>query len=77
LENRRKIVEQNLRPILERVSMKGFELISRKRIGYDLPAAGFKNLIFAPFNYVMWGPKRKMPTFAKNSFSKQYRKKRI
>ncbi|MDR3706217.1 MAG: LUD domain-containing protein [Paludibacteraceae bacterium] len=75
LQNRKKIVDGNLRPVLERISMKGFELISSKRIGYDLLPAGFKNLVFAPFNYVMWGQKRKMPTFAKNSFSKQYRKK--
>lgn len=76
LENRRKMVEQKLRPVAERTMMKGFELVSSKRTGYDLWPACLKDLVFAPFNYVMWGPKRKMPTFAKVSFSKKYRKVR-
>lgn len=73
LENRRKAVEKNLRPTAEKIAMKGFKLASSNRLAYDIFPSGLKNISFVPFNYVLWGPKRKMPTFAKNSFSKQYR----
>jgi len=73
LENRRKSVEKNIRPFVEKAAMKGFQLISSQRIGYDIVPSAIKNFAFAPFNYILWGPKRKMPTFASKSFSKQYR----
>ena len=73
LESRKKAVEKNLRPLSEKIVMKGFRLISSKRIAYDIVPSSLKNFTFAPFNYILWGPKRKMPTFASKSFSKQYR----
>jgi L-lactate dehydrogenase complex protein LldF len=73
LYNRKKSVEKNLRPITEKFLMKGFQLASSNRFAYDKIPVIIKNLSFAPFNYIMWGPKRKMPTFATNSFSKQYK----
>jgi len=75
LSNRRKAVEQNLRPLAEKWAMKGFRLISSKRIGFDIFPGNFKTLVTYPFNFVGWGPKRTMPTFATKSFSQQYKKK--
>lgn len=74
LYNRKKSVEKGLRPKLEKAAMKGYQLASSNRHAYDNIPAFLKNLSFAPFNYILWGPKRKMPTFATNSFSKQYKK---
>jgi len=73
LANRRKTVEQNLRPKAEKWLMKGFRLISSKRAGFDLVPGMLKNAGTYPFNYVGWGPNRKMPTFARKSFSQQYK----
>lgn len=73
LANRRKTVEQNLRPKAEKWLMKGFKLISSKRAGFDFVPSLLKNVGTYPFNYVAWGPNRKMPTFARKSFSQQYK----
>ena len=75
LSNRRKSVEQNLRPAAEKWIMKGFKLISSNRIGFDIFPGFMKTIATYPFNYVGWGPKRSMPTFANKSFSQQYKKK--
>ena len=74
LANRRKTVEQNLRPSTEKLIMKGFKLMSSKRIGFDFFPSILKNAGTYPFNFVGWGPKRSMPKFAKQSFSQQYKK---
>jgi len=74
LANRRKTVEQNLRPTAEKWVMKGFKLMSSKRIGFDIFPSGLKNIGMAPFNIVGWGPNRALPKFAKKSFSQQYKK---
>ena len=73
LENRRKSVEKNLRPMAEKMLMQGFRLLSSSRMAYDIFPAELKNLAFAPFNFILWGPKRKMPTFASKSFSQRYK----
>jgi len=75
LANRRKTVEQNLRPTAEKWLMKGFKLISSKRIGFNIFPSVLKNAGAYPFNFVGWGPKRLMPKFAGKSFSQQYKKK--
>lgn len=75
LANRRKTVEQNLRPTAEKTLMKGFRLMSSKRIGFDFFPGVLKNIGTYPFNFIGWGPKRSMPTFASKSFSQQYKKK--
>ncbi|MDA3845142.1 MAG: LutB/LldF family L-lactate oxidation iron-sulfur protein [Vallitaleaceae bacterium] len=72
LQNRKKVVEKNIRPLSEKLMMKGFRLVSSRRIAYDIVPGSIKNFAFAPFNFILWGPKRKMPTFAGKSFSKQY-----
>ncbi|NDV47699.1 lactate utilization protein [Paludibacter sp. 221] len=74
LTNRRKAVENYHRPLVERGAMKGFRMISSKRIGFDVFPSGLKNVALYPFNFVGWGPKRSMPKFARKSFSQQYRK---
>ncbi len=74
LANRRKTVEQNLRPKAEKMLMQGFKLMSSKRIGFDIVPSLLKNIGTYPFNYFGWGPKRSMPKFAKKSFSEQYKK---
>ncbi len=75
LSNRRKAVEQNLRPKYEKMAMQSFKLISSKRAGFDLASGFVKNIVTSPFNYIGWGPKREMPKFSTKSFSEQYRKK--
>ena len=73
LANRRKTVEQGLRPQAEKGMMSGFRLISSRRAGFDFFPSMMKNFGTAPFNYFGWGPHRKMPRFAKKSFSESYR----
>ena len=73
LANRRKTVEQNLRPLSEKILMKGFKLLSSKRIGFDIFPGSLKNSATYPLNYFGWGSKRKMPKFAKKSFSQLYK----
>lgn len=73
LANRRKTVEQGLRPRAEKGIMGGFRLISSRRAGFDFFPSVMKNIGTAPFNYFGWGPHRKMPRFAKKSFSESYR----
>ena len=75
LSNRRKAVEQNLRPTAEKWLMKGFRLMSSKRIGFDIFPGMLKSAGTYPFNFFAWGPKRSMPTFANKSFSQQYKKR--
>lgn len=75
LANRRKTVEQNLRPKTEKLLMKGFKLMSSNRIGFDFFPGSLKNLATYPFNFYLWGPKREMPKFPNNSFSQQYKKR--
>jgi len=74
LSNRRKAVEQNLRPTVEKWSIKGFKLISSNRIGFDIFPGILKSVGTYPFNFIGWGPNRSMPTFAKKSFSQQMKK---
>lgn len=74
LYNRRAAVEKGLRPYAEKAVMKGFRSIGSNRKGLDIFPAWLKNGGAAPFNYFGWGPNRKMPIFAKKSFSEQYRK---
>jgi L-lactate dehydrogenase complex protein LldF len=75
LANRRKTVEQNLRPTAEKILMKGFRLMASKRIGFDFFPGILKNAGMYPFNFMGWGPMRSMPTFANKTFSEQYRNK--
>jgi len=75
LSNRRKTVEQNLRPMAEKWLIKGFRLISSKRSNLDFVSGQLKNIGTYPFNFYGWGPKRDMPDFASKSFSKQYKNK--
>lgn len=77
LSNRRKAVEQNLRPKAEKLLMQGFKLVGSKRAGFDMVSGFVKNIVTSPFNYVGWGPKREMPEFSNKSFSEQYRKNKI
>lgn len=75
LTNRRKAVEQNLRPAYEKWAMKGFSYAGSDRSKLDMASGSLKNFVTSPFNWVAWGPKRKMPVFAKRSFSEQYKNK--
>lgn len=74
LANRRKMVERSLQPRGEQILMRGFRLIASNRFGFDLVPAWLKNLLFYPLNFIGWGNKRSMPSFAKKSFSQNYRK---
>ena len=73
LSNRRKSVEQGLRPFSEKMLMKGFSMITGSRTTLDMVSGNLKNFVTLPLNYTAWGPKRTMPEFAKKSFSQQYK----
>jgi L-lactate dehydrogenase complex protein LldF len=75
LSNRRKTVEQNLRPKAEKILIQGFKLMNSKRIGFDFMHGKLKSLVTLPFNWTVWGPYREMPNFANKSFSQQYKKR--
>lgn len=71
LTNRRKSVEQGLRPVTEKMMMKGFSLVSSNRKTMDMMPGSIKNFVTLPLNFSGWGPKRSMPAFAGKSFSTQ------
>jgi L-lactate dehydrogenase complex protein LldF len=73
LSNRRKSVEQGLRPFSEKMMMKGFRMMTSNRETLDLVSGNLKKIVTLPLNYTAWGPKRTMPEFAKKSFSQQYK----
>ncbi|MDD3079497.1 MAG: LutB/LldF family L-lactate oxidation iron-sulfur protein [Paludibacter sp.] len=75
LANRRKTVEQHLRPGYEKAMMKGFEKMASKRIGFDVVSGQLKTFASRPFNKFGWGPGRLMPEFSAKSFSQLYRKR--
>jgi L-lactate dehydrogenase complex protein LldF len=75
LSNRRQSVEQNLRPEAEKWIMKGFRLVSSTRKGFDIFPGWLKTMGTYPFNFIGWGPKRSMPSFAAKSFSQQFKNK--
>ena len=74
LVNRRKSVEKNLRPCVEKMAMKGFTYISESRFFFNFPG-GLKNFGVYPLNFTLWGPYRKMPKFAGKSFSQEWKKR--
>lgn len=79
LTNRRKTIEQGLRPEAEKIMMKGFSLVSSNRNTMDMVPGSLKNFVTLPLNLTGWGPKRMMPAFAGKSFSaqmKQLKKKK-
>ncbi|MDO9634587.1 MAG: LutB/LldF family L-lactate oxidation iron-sulfur protein [Paludibacter sp.] len=73
LSNRRKSVEQGLRPVAEKMAMKSFGWMSSNRKTLDLVSGNLKNLVTLPLKFVGWGPNREMPKFAGKSFSAQYK----
>lgn len=73
LSNRRKSVEQGLRPLSEKIMIKGFSMMTGSRATLNLISGNIKNFVTLPLNYTAWGPKRTMPEFAKKSFSQQYK----
>ena len=77
LANRRKTVELNLRPLAEKILMRGFRWIGSKRIGFDIVNGNIKTLLTKPLNKIGWGPYRSMPEFSKKSFSQLYKEKNI
>lgn len=76
LANRRKMVERGLQPTGEKTLMRGFKLLASYRLGFDFAPAWLKNSALYPLNFFGWGNKRSMPTFAKKSFSQNYRKQK-
>jgi len=69
LTNRRKAVEQGLRPMFEKIVMQGFTMATSKRKRMDMFGGKIKNFVTLPLNKVGWGPHRRMPDFASQSFS--------
>ncbi len=77
LSNRRKSVEQGLRPVAEKMAMKSFGWMSSNRKTLDLVSGNLKNLVTLPLKFVGWGPKREMPKFADKSFSAQFKQRAV
>lgn len=75
LANRRKAVEQGLRPQAEKWAMKTFSYLGGKSPGFDIVSGNIKNIVTLPLNLAGWGPHRRMPRFAVKSFSQQMKKK--
>jgi len=75
LSNRRKAVEQGLRPAAEKLVMKGYQYLASQPGGFSKVSGNIKNIVTLPLNYSGWGPQRVMPGFAKESFSQQMKKK--
>ncbi|GHT35665.1 iron-sulfur cluster-binding protein [Bacteroidia bacterium] len=73
LINRRKMVEKNLRPKVEKLAMRGFAQMSKGRFFYNFPGV-LKNTATYPLNFTLWGGWRKMPKFAGRAFGKQMKK---
>lgn len=75
LANRRKAVEQGLRPQAEKWAMKTFSYLGGKSPGFNIVSGNIKNIVTLPLNLAGWGPHRRMPRFAVKSFSQQMKKK--
>ncbi len=75
LSNRRKAVEQGLRPAAEKLVMKGYQYMATQPAGFSKVSGNLKNIVTLPLNLTGWGPRRTMPSFAKESFSQQMKKK--
>lgn len=75
LANRRKAVEQGLRPQAEKWAMKTFSYLGGKSPGFDIVSGNIKNIVTLPLNLAGWGPHRRMPRFAVKSLSQQMKKK--
>jgi L-lactate dehydrogenase complex protein LldF len=69
LTNRRKAVEQGYRPMYEKMAIKGFTFAASDRKRMDMTGGKIKNIVTLPLNKVGWGPNRRMPDFASQSFS--------
>lgn len=76
LSNRRKAVEQGLRPASEKWVMQAYGYIAGNRKNFELASGNIKNLVTSPFSIFGWGPKREMPEFSKKSFSARYKHKK-
>ncbi|MGC9150534.1 MAG: lactate utilization protein B [Microbacter sp.] len=71
LNNRKKVVEERARPVTEKKLFKAYQWIAESRSRFDFFPFWMKNMASFPFNFLGWGPKRKMPIF-KQSFTKQW-----
>ena len=76
LSNRRKAVEQGIRPLTEKMAMKAFQHIASRPGGFNKIPGSLKNIVTLPLNYVGWGPLRTMPEVSAASFSHQMKKKK-
>lgn len=72
LANRRDAVEKGLTPLSEDVAMMGMKMVLGDRNKMDLMNGSVKNFGSQLLGKQLWGSKRKIPPFAKESFSKQY-----
>lgn len=76
LENRKLSVAEKLTPTLETVAMTGYEFITAKSQRMDCVNGTMKNAAIGLFAKNMWGKKRSMPRFAKQSFRKTFKNKK-
>lgn len=74
-QNRVKAVTDNYFPLAEQVGMKGFAFVASKPRLMDSVGGGVKNFLARLVGSSVWGKKRALPTFAKQSFRTQYKKK--
>ncbi len=70
--SRKEIIEETHRSYLEKLTMKFLKFFLMRRKLLNLSFLGTKNFFVGIVAKNMWGPRRKLPKFAKKSFSKMW-----
>ncbi len=74
LENRYYAVRKKYTPKSERVGIYFWKVLMNRRWTMDFVGGHMKNIFFNMAFKKLWGPRRELPVFAKNSFKKQWQK---
>jgi L-lactate dehydrogenase complex protein LldF len=75
LSNRRDGVEKGYVETGEKIAMSGLKMVLNDRKKMDMLNGSLKNMGGKIFGAPLWGPRREMPDFAQQSFSRQWKKK--
>ena len=69
------MVENNYTPLGERLAMKSFATLMKSGSRMDIVGGGIKNTLMNVAAAKLWGKHRDLPSFAKESFRQQWKKK--
>lgn len=75
LHNRQLAVTRRYQPLTEQLAFKGWEKIMLSRKLMDKGGGGIKDYFFKQLAAGLWGDRRKLPKFAKKTFSQQWKDK--